>query len=67
MRFSAARINHGFAGRRLAALGFPFTGEFRTEVRQTGRGERDSPATNDLPITMRLSEPPEPSGWLKSA
>jgi len=43
------------------------SGEFRTEVRQTGRGERDSPATNDLPITMRLAEPPEPSEWLKSA
>jgi hypothetical protein len=32
-----------------------------------GRGERDSPATNDLPITMRLAEPPEPMDWLKSA
>ena len=32
-----------------------------------GRGERDSPATNDLPITMRLAEPPEPSYWLQSA
>jgi hypothetical protein len=35
--------------------------------RKTGRGERDSPATNDLPITMRLAEPPEPCDWLKSA
>ena len=43
------------------------SGEFRTEVRQTGRGERDSPATNDLPIMMRLAEPPERSDWLKSA
>ena len=33
----------------------------------SGRGERDSPATNDLPITMRLAEPPEPSDWLQSA
>ena len=30
-----------------------------------GRGERDSPATNDLP--MRLAEPPEPFDWLRSA
>ena len=43
------------------------SGEFRMEVRKTGRGERDSPATNDLPITMRLAEPPEPSYWLQSA
>ena len=35
--------------------------------REFGRGERDSPATNDLPITMRLSEPPEPFDWLRSA
>jgi hypothetical protein len=32
-----------------------------------GRGERLSPETNDLPITMRLAEPPEPMDWLKSA
>ncbi len=32
-----------------------------------GRGERDSPATTDLPITMRLAEPPEPFDWLRSA
>ena len=43
------------------------TGAFRVEVRKTGRGERDSPATNDLPITMRLAEPPEPFDWLRSA
>ena len=42
-------------------------GDVAGRVRKTGRGERDSPATNDLPITMRLSEPPEPSYWLKSA
>ncbi|MGH7487302.1 MAG: hypothetical protein ACREMY_17135, partial [bacterium] len=36
------------------------SGEFRMQEHQTGRGERDSPATNDLPITMRLAEPPEP-------
>ena len=29
-------------------------------MHETGRGERDSPATTDLPITMRLAEPPEP-------
>jgi hypothetical protein len=43
------------------------TGEFRVEVRKTGRGERDCPATTDLPITMRLAEPPEPFDWLRSA
>jgi hypothetical protein len=32
-----------------------------------GRGERHSPATTDLPITMRLAEPPEPCEWLRSA
>jgi hypothetical protein len=32
-----------------------------------GRGERLSPETNDLPITMRLAEPPEPWEWLRSA
>ena len=37
------------------------------EVRKTGRGERDSPATNDLPITMRLAEPPEPHELVRSA
>jgi hypothetical protein len=43
------------------------TGKFRVEVRKTGRGERDSPATNDLPITMRLSEPPTPLELVRSA
>ena len=33
----------------------------------SGRGERDSPATNDLPITMRLAEPPEPFKLDRSA
>jgi hypothetical protein len=32
-----------------------------------GRGERSSAATTDLPITMRLAEPPEPCDWLWSA
>jgi hypothetical protein len=32
-----------------------------------GRGERDSPATIDHPITMGLGEPPEPFDWLRSA
>ena len=31
-----------------------------------GRGERESPATTDLPV-MRLAEPPEPCEWLRSA
>jgi len=34
---------------------------------QIWSGERDSPAANDLPITMRLAEPPVPSEWLRSA
>ncbi len=37
------------------------------KIGEFGRGERDSPATNDLPITMRLAEPPEPFDWLRSA
>ena len=32
-----------------------------------GRGERGSPATNDLPIVMRLAEPPEPVELVRSA
>ena len=43
------------------------SGEFRMEKRKTGRGERHSPATTDLPITKRLAEPPEPFDWLRSA
>jgi hypothetical protein len=35
--------------------------------REFGRGERDSPSTNDHPITMRLAEPAEPFDWLRSA
>ena len=43
------------------------TGNSTHEEDQSGRGERHSPATNDLPITMRLAEPPEPFDWLRSA
>jgi hypothetical protein len=43
------------------------TDEFRVEERKTGRGERGCPATNDLPVTMRLAEPPESCEWLRSA
>jgi hypothetical protein len=32
-----------------------------------GRGERGCPATTDLPVIMRLAEPPEPCEWLRSA
>ena len=46
------------ASRRARALG---------PDRWVGRGERHSPATSDLPITMRLAEPPEPFDWLRSA
>ena len=40
-------------------------GEFGMSV--NGRGERGCPATTDLPVTMRLAEPPEPFEWLRSA
>ncbi|HSV92137.1 MAG TPA: hypothetical protein VLH81_03635 [Desulfobacterales bacterium] len=42
------------------------SGEFRIEIKN-GRRERGGPATTDLPITMRLAEPPEPIDWLRSA
>ena len=42
-------------------------GALSTKEGRSGRGERDSPATTDLPITMRLAEPPEPFDWLRSA
>ena len=35
--------------------------------RKTGRGETDSPATNDLSIAMRLAEPPTPLERVRSA
>lgn len=41
--------------------------ELNSKIGEFGRGERDSPATNDLPVTMRLAEPPEPFDWLRSA
>ena len=42
-------------------------GDIAGKERKTGRGERDSPATNDLPIAMRLAEPPAPVELLRSA
>lgn len=42
-------------------------GVLSTTQGRSGRGERHSPATTDLPITMRLAEPPEPFDWLRSA
>jgi hypothetical protein len=47
-----------------AALG---PGLVRVKEGQSGRGERGCPATNDLPVTMRLAEPPESGEWLRSA
>jgi hypothetical protein len=38
-----------------------------TKEGQSGRGERGCPATTDLPVIMRLAEPPEPCEWLRSA
>ena len=57
VHLSAHAVRHGLAAALPAEVG----------ILVGGRGERDSPATNDLPITMRLSEPPEPSYWLQSA
>ena len=41
--------------------------DLKARVGGFGRGEKDCPATIDLPITMRLTEPPEPCEWLRSA
>jgi hypothetical protein len=41
--------------------------ELGSKIAEFGRGERHSPAITDLPITMRLAEPPEPFDWLRSA
>jgi hypothetical protein len=41
--------------------------ERRSTMSSDGRGERDSPATTDLPITMRLAEPPAPLALVRSA
>jgi hypothetical protein len=41
----------------------PAVFELTGTIGESGRGERGCPATNDLPITMRLAEPPEPSDW----
>jgi hypothetical protein len=45
----------------------PPTIELESQIGEFGRGERHSPATTDVPITMRLAEPPEPFDWLRSA
>ena len=45
----------------------PAVFELRDQIREFGRGERGCPATNDLPVTMRLAEPPESCEWLRSA
>jgi DNA invertase Pin-like site-specific DNA recombinase len=45
----------------------PAVYELRSQIGEFGRGERDSPATNDLPIVMRLAEPPEPYELDRSA
>jgi hypothetical protein len=42
-------------------------GVLSTKEGQSGRRERHSPATTDLPIMMRLAEPPEPFDWLRTA
>ncbi len=45
----------------------PAVYELRGDFGEFGRGERDSPAINDLPITMRLAEPPTPIELVRSA
>ena len=45
----------------------PAVFELRDQIREFGRGEGGCPATNDLPVTMRLAEPPESCEWLRSA
>ncbi len=45
----------------------PAVFELQGQIGEFGRGERDSPATTDLPITMRLAEPPEPLALVRSA
>jgi hypothetical protein len=42
-------------------------GVLSTKEGRSGRGERDSPATIDLPIAMRLAEPPAPLELVRSA
>jgi hypothetical protein len=42
-------------------------GDQSISIGQSGWGERGCPATNDLPVTMRLAEPPESGEWLRSA
>jgi hypothetical protein len=63
-------VPRGVSGAR-GSLSREYWGRFliivRVTERQFGRGERDSPATTDLPITIRLAEPPEPFDWLRSA
>jgi hypothetical protein len=41
--------------------------EVGAQIGEFGRGERHCPATIDLPLIMRLAEPPEPCEWLRSA
>ena len=59
----------GEGGRGTTPSPNPASGEgvLSTEEGQSGRGERGCPATNDLPVTMRLAEPPESGEWLRSA
>jgi hypothetical protein len=51
----------------LAAVAAGLVEAFASASAGFGRGERYSPATNDLPITMRLAEPSEPCDLVRSA
>jgi hypothetical protein len=71
----AAAMQQSIGGRRSRLIRSDTT-EARKKRRQRsgegtlrciGRGERGCPSTNDLPIIMRLAEPPEPCEWLRSA
>jgi hypothetical protein len=57
-KLGAAKPCRGQPNRRIEQMG---------RARESGRGERHSPATTDLPITMRLAELPESCDWLQSA
>jgi hypothetical protein len=45
----------------------PAVFELQDQIGEFGRGERHCPATIDLPVAMRLAEPPESCEWLRSA
>ena len=63
----SARSDRASSARRNGQIGSKQLFRLRCEYSYSGRGERGCPATNDLPVTMRLAEPPESCEWLRSA